>query len=294
VGGAPPPPANDPPVSGDDVYTTDEDTPLSVVAPGLLGNDSDPNGDPLTASVVNGPTKGSLILNGDGSFTYSPNPNLHGSDSFTYQANDGNGGNDQATVSVTVNPVNDPPSANAGSDQTVTDSNGDGNQQVTLNGTGSSDPDGDTLTYSWSENSVVIGTGPSPTVSLAVDTMTVTVLPPPPTPTTHVGDLDGVATRNPGNRWSARVTVTVHNSTEGPVSGATVSFSVSDGTTRSCITGSQGTCSVSSKLHRLATVNLTFTVTGVTHSSLTYQSGFNHDPESDSNGTSIIVLRPIT
>ncbi|HSG24548.1 MAG TPA: S8 family serine peptidase, partial [Anaerolineales bacterium] len=83
-------PSNDPPTAVDDSgYTTNEDTLLSVAAPGVLLNDSDLNGDALTASLVTGPSNGTLTLNSDGSFTYTPDSNFNGSDSFTYQANDG-------------------------------------------------------------------------------------------------------------------------------------------------------------------------------------------------------------
>ena len=68
---------------------TDEDTPLTVAAPGVLGNDTDADGDPLTAVLVSGPAHGTLTLNADGSFTYTPDANYNGPDSFTYKASDG-------------------------------------------------------------------------------------------------------------------------------------------------------------------------------------------------------------
>src|SRR5581483_8751580 len=67
--------------------------------------------DPLTAVLVAGPAHGSLALNANGSFTYTPAPNYNGSDSFTYKASDGQAGSNVAAVSLTVNPVNDPPVA---------------------------------------------------------------------------------------------------------------------------------------------------------------------------------------
>src|SRR5262249_42923098 len=74
-------PVNDPPVANNDAYTTAEDTPLTVAAPGVLANDTDVDGNPLTAILVNGPSNGTLTLNPDGSFTYPPNahrpPNCH-------------------------------------------------------------------------------------------------------------------------------------------------------------------------------------------------------------------------
>jgi VCBS repeat-containing protein len=102
---------NDAPVAEDDSYTTDEDTPLVVPAPGVLGNDSDVDGDTLTAVLVSGPSHGTLTLNPNGSFTYTPEENFVGEDSFTYQAYDGVAYSNVATVTITVTPVNDAPVA---------------------------------------------------------------------------------------------------------------------------------------------------------------------------------------
>jgi VCBS repeat-containing protein len=105
-------PVNDDPVALDDSYSTDQDTALVVGAiAGVLANDSDVDGGTLTASLITTVANGSLSLNADGSFEYIPNPNFNGSDSFTYQVNDGNGGTDEATVSLTINLVNDDPVA---------------------------------------------------------------------------------------------------------------------------------------------------------------------------------------
>jgi VCBS repeat-containing protein len=100
---------NQAPVAAADAYTTAEDTPLTVAAPGVLGNDSDPDHDPLSAVLVSGPSHGTLTLNPDGSFTYTPATNHTGSDSFTYQASDGTLSSELATVTLTVTAVNDPP-----------------------------------------------------------------------------------------------------------------------------------------------------------------------------------------
>jgi VCBS repeat-containing protein len=103
---------NDAPVAQDDTYTTNEDTPLVVAKPGVLGNDSDVDGDPLTSVLVSGPAHGTLTLNPDGSFTYTPNPNFYGTDTFTYRAFDGELYSNVATVTITVSFVNDPMEAN--------------------------------------------------------------------------------------------------------------------------------------------------------------------------------------
>ena len=93
---------NDPPVATDDAYTTDEGIPLSVPAPGVLANDSDPDGDPLTAVLVTPPTNGTVTLNPNGSFTYTTTFNdFVGVDTFTYAADDGID-TDEATVTITI------------------------------------------------------------------------------------------------------------------------------------------------------------------------------------------------
>src|SRR5690606_34397942 len=102
---------NDAPVAVADGYSTNEDNVLSVSAPGVLGNDSDAEGTVLTAVLGAGVSNGSLTLNSNGSFTYTPNTNFFGSDSFTYQASDGNVASNPVTVTITIDPVNDAPVA---------------------------------------------------------------------------------------------------------------------------------------------------------------------------------------
>jgi len=78
---------------------------------GVLGDDSDPDHDTLSAVRVSGPSHGKLTLNADGSFTYSPDDNFNGSDSFTYRASDGSLASDSAKVTLTVTARNDTPTA---------------------------------------------------------------------------------------------------------------------------------------------------------------------------------------
>ncbi|HEX4607948.1 MAG TPA: Ig-like domain-containing protein [Urbifossiella sp.] len=100
------------PVAGDDAYTTAEDTPLSpAAAGGLLANDGDPDGDPLTAALAAGPAHGMVVVQADGSFTYTPAAGYSGSDSFTYTLSDGRGGAATGTVNLTVTHVNHAPVA---------------------------------------------------------------------------------------------------------------------------------------------------------------------------------------
>ncbi len=105
-------PVNDAPVAVADSYTTDEDTPLMVdAANGVLANDSDVDNSAssLSAILVTGPANGTLTLNSDGSFTFTPDANWSGSDSFTYKTTDGLSDSAPITVSLGVNPVNDAP-----------------------------------------------------------------------------------------------------------------------------------------------------------------------------------------
>ncbi|MGP4058383.1 Ig-like domain-containing protein [Mycobacterium sp. 4D054] len=131
-------PVNDSPVAGDDSFTFDED---HILTGGVLANDSDVDGDSLTVSLVNGPARGTLILNADGSFTYTPNADYHGTDSFTYTVTDGTLTSSVATVSFTVNPVNDTPVA--GNDSYTVAEDGTFTGNVLSNDT---DVDGDNLT----------------------------------------------------------------------------------------------------------------------------------------------------
>ncbi|WP_144053173.1 tandem-95 repeat protein, partial [Xenococcus sp. PCC 7305] len=107
---------NDAPVINDDSLTTDEDIPVNIVA---IANDIDIDGNlnPTSTTVVSPATNGTVVNNGDGTFTYIPNPNYNGFDSFTYQITDAGGLTDIATVGITVNSVNDFPIAN---DENVT------------------------------------------------------------------------------------------------------------------------------------------------------------------------------
>ncbi|MCH8044616.1 MAG: tandem-95 repeat protein [Planctomycetes bacterium] len=106
-------PVNDRPQAGDDGgYEVNEDVQLVVSADqGLLLNDSDVEGSELTAILSRLPESGSLTLNADGSFTYTPDADFFGTDSFAYRAFDGGLSSEPATVSITIHPVNDAPIA---------------------------------------------------------------------------------------------------------------------------------------------------------------------------------------
>src|SRR5207247_1033932 len=134
---------NDAPVAVNDSYTTAEDTTLNVAAPGVLSNDSDVEGDSLSAVLVSQPTHGSLTLNGNGSFSYVPAANYNGTDSFTYKANDGQADSGIATVSINTTPFHSAPVAVNDSYTTAEDTTLD----VAASGVlaNDSDVDGDSL-----------------------------------------------------------------------------------------------------------------------------------------------------
>jgi VCBS repeat-containing protein len=145
-------PVNDAPVANNDSYIGTEDTPLTVNAPGLLTNDTDLDGNPLTAALRSPPGKGQVTVNANGSFTYTPNANANGADSFSYRVNDGTANSADATVSLTINPVNDPPAGTADSYRTpvntplvvtLTDPSGQPTTTETLVAAGSPVPIGD-------------------------------------------------------------------------------------------------------------------------------------------------------
>jgi VCBS repeat-containing protein len=131
--------ANQPPVAADDAAAMDEDGSYVSAPGGVLGNDSDPEGDSLVARLVSGPAHGTLALAADGSFTYTPDANWFGTDAFTYAASDGTA-EAAATVTLTVNPVNDAPVAAA--DDLATDEDVPLVLDLTAN---DADADGDSL-----------------------------------------------------------------------------------------------------------------------------------------------------
>ena len=91
------------PVAYDDRYTVVGDTTLTVSAVnGVLANDFTANGNPLTVVLQTGPAHGTLVLNGDGSFSYTPNAGFNGMDGFTYYDTNGPATSNVATVYITV------------------------------------------------------------------------------------------------------------------------------------------------------------------------------------------------
>lgn len=104
-------PVNDAPMAVNDTYATLAGSTLSIAAPGVLGNDSDADGDALTAILNSTVSGGTLTLNSNGSFSYTPNPGTL-SDSFTYKAKDAVLFSSIVTVTITVSaPANTAPVA---------------------------------------------------------------------------------------------------------------------------------------------------------------------------------------
>ncbi len=118
-GGAGPGPGNQAPVAADDTALTAANAPLVLAA---LGNDGDPDGDPLGVAAVTQGANGTVAVNPDGTLLYTPDPGFTGADSFTYTVSDGNGGTDTASVTLYVGnateggPGNDSLSGGPGTD----------------------------------------------------------------------------------------------------------------------------------------------------------------------------------
>ena len=109
---------NDAPTAVNDSATTKEDTPVVI---NVKANDVDVDGDPISATVVTNPTKGTVTANADGSFTYTPAANVNGTDTFTYRVSDGTMTSAVATVTITVTAVNDAAVANPDTATTAED-----------------------------------------------------------------------------------------------------------------------------------------------------------------------------
>ncbi len=101
---------NHAPVAKNDAYSVNENSTLIISGHGVLANDTDADGNTLSAVLVSTVSNGVLGLNPNGSFTYTPNVNFHGTDSFTYKANDGISDSNMASVVITVNEINPNPS----------------------------------------------------------------------------------------------------------------------------------------------------------------------------------------
>ncbi|MFN4764673.1 Ig-like domain-containing protein, partial [Gillisia sp. Q332] len=192
-------PINDAPVAVDDVATTDEDNSVTI---SVLNNDTDVDGDDLTVVSTTNPDNGSVVINEDGTITYTPNENFNGTDSITYTITDGNGGTDTATVTITVNPINDAPVAV--DDVASTDEDNSVTISVLNNDT---DVDGDDLT-------VVSTTNPDNGSVVINEDGTITY-----TPNENFNGTDSITytiTDGNGGTDTATVTITVNQVDDQP------------------------------------------------------------------------------
>jgi PKD repeat protein len=182
-----------------------------------------------------------------------------------------------------------------------------------FDGSGSSDPDGSVVSWSWSFGDGGSGSGVNAahdygsagnyTVTLTVTdnqgasdssshSVTVNDTPNPPV-SVHVGDLDGNATAAARNRWVASVSIQLHKANDDPAAGVTVSGNWSNGAngSDSCVTAEDGRCTISKANLKSNVSSVMFTVNDAVKANTSYDSAANHDPEADSNGTSIMINR---
>lgn len=241
-----------------DSYDVNEDSALNTPAPGVLTNDLDGENNVLTAQLQTSPAHAaSFTLNADGSFSYTPNPDFNGSDSFTYSASDRSFSSNAATVTITVNAVNDIPNA-VGDSATVTEDSGANAINVLSNDDDASDT-GETLTITavtqGATGSVVItnggaGVSYTPNANFSgsdsftytisdgnggtdMATVNVTVTPVNDSPTINFGTITRQEAAGTSNSQISAVNdiddvennlvVTVNNSTSATTGGVTVS-----------------------------------------------------------------------
>ncbi|MGH1420656.1 MAG: tandem-95 repeat protein, partial [Hyphomonas sp.] len=189
-------PVNDAPTGTAAPISTDEDTAISGA---VVTNDID--GDTVVATLSTAPTNGTVIVNSDGTYTYTPASDYVGSDSFVVLLDDGNGGTSTVSVSATIGAINDNPVA--ADDAQTTDEDVAVNGAVTL-----SDVDGDTVTAS-------LGTAPTNGTATVNSDGTYTYTP--------NADFNGTDTftvsANDGNGGTdvATVTITVDAVNDAPV-----------------------------------------------------------------------------
>lgn len=200
--------ANSLPTANAQSVSTNEDTALGITLTG-----SDPESSPLTYTIVTSPAHGALSGSG-ASRTFTPTANYNGADSFTFKVNDGLSDSTSATISITVNPVNDAPTATAQSQSTPEDTP----RAITLSGT---DPESSPLSYTivtQPAHGALSGTPPSVTY----------------TPTANYFGSDSFTFKvNDGTYDSsnATVTLTVTSVNDAPTMSALADFSVIEGAT---------------------------------------------------------------
>jgi len=269
------------PVAAEDSYIVDEDATLVVGAPGVLGNDTDPEGDPLAAALLDGPSHGTLALAPDGSLTYTPNANYHGTDSFTYRANDGSVDSSPTTVTLTVNSVNDGPT---GSADTATTTAG---QSVALAAAmllaNDTDADGDTLAIA-GVNGAIHGTA-----SFDAITNEVTFTP----DVGYTGPASFTYTISDGNGGTAEATVNVTVNAAEPTNAAPVALADSYSTNEDVALAVVGPGVLGNDTDGDNNPLTATLVTGPSHGELTLNAdgSFTYTPNANYNGTDSFAYR---
>jgi large repetitive protein len=318
---------NDPPLAEDRFYTVPEDGSIEVL---FLGMDPDKERCDLTFQVEHhtafgtvGPLTDAGCVEGQGDHAraiYAPFPGYNGRDSIQYGVHDGTVGSSAGIISITVTPVEDAPVALAASASTTgttpvaitirgfdwetceltfaTAAAGHGTVSAPVNapcgpgGPVDQNVDAATVTYTaaagFAGSDSFTFTVNDGTATSAPATVSIQVAAPP---TLHSGDLDATAAKLK-NTWTAAVTIAAHDSTHGLASGVTVRGSWSTGQTGSCVTSAAGRCTLTSPQLARKVGSITFTVTTVVGTGRSYNASLNHDPDGDSNGSSIVVTRP--
>ncbi len=138
-------PINHPPSASDVTVSTLED---NAIISGTLPSYTDVNNDAVTYAKASDPSNGSVSINSNGTYTYTPNANFNGTDSFEYSINDGNGGTNSYTVTVNVAAVNDSPTASTANIET--------NEDIAFSGVlpFATDIEGDAVTYSMATDAI--------------------------------------------------------------------------------------------------------------------------------------------
>jgi len=157
------------------------------------------------------------------------------------------------------------------------------------------DPSRPAMSYDFSANTDPDGDSNGTTIDVLAPPA-----PAPPTPpapiisTLHISDLDGVSTKKGSRRWRATVTIRVSDNSSSLVANAKVIGRWSNGSSGSaeCTTNSSGLCNVRSDKIKNKKRSVRFTVTDVAHKSLNYTSADNSDPDGDSTGSQITVVKP--
>ncbi len=236
----PPPPVGSPPVAVDDAVGTGEDSVLAgdVLASNGNGPDTDPDGDPLTVSAVNGvagvvgapvalASGATVTVQATGAFTYDPNNAFQSlgdaatdTDSFTYTITDGNGGTDTATVTITITGANDAPVITPVTNPTVTE---DTTTDIPVTVT---DPEGDTIT-------ITLAPG-APTWATLTDntngTATLTLTPPTGTTGTHPATIEATDNGTPNQTTTQPLTITVTEPSARVTQGLVALYTFDEGT----------------------------------------------------------------